>query len=166
MPETTADLKNCCIRLNHIPYGFFEKELFGYFSQFGRVVRVRVPKSKRGLFKNKAYILFDDKEVARLASEAMDNYLMYDKRVRCSVIKDRVPNVIKSGPTFAYHEGFEKNRKHEALHNARERTNDETKLENIKIAISLRSALKKLKEAGYEYEFDFSAKEKKALTQE
>ena len=35
------------LRLSHIPYGFFEKELYGYFSQFGKVLRVRVLRNKK-----------------------------------------------------------------------------------------------------------------------
>lgn len=35
------------IRLSNIPYGFFEKELLGYFSQFGRIKRVRVVRNKK-----------------------------------------------------------------------------------------------------------------------
>ncbi|CAD5224600.1 unnamed protein product [Bursaphelenchus okinawaensis] len=154
--------KGCCIQLLNVPYGFFEKEIHGYFSQFGTVVRVRVPKSKKGGFKGKAFVLFDDKEVARLASEAMHNYLMFDKVVKCSVLKD-IPAVIKSGPLFAHNDEPLKNRRREARHLARVRTDDEVKLEKIRIAKSLRAQLKKLKDKGFEYEFDYSAKEKAAF---
>lgn len=44
--KSANKLKGCILKLEHVPYGFFEKELFGYFSQFGHVVRVRVPRSK------------------------------------------------------------------------------------------------------------------------
>lgn len=121
--STEDKLKGCVIRLTHIPYGFFDKELLGYFSQFGRVVRARVPKSKtvffftfywflgklilekikyffQGRFLNKAYVAFDDPTVARLAAETMENYLMFDKRVRCKVLNG-VPKVLRSGPVIA-----------------------------------------------------------------
>ena len=39
--------KSSVLRLSPIPYGFFEKELHGYFSQFGKVLRVRVLRNKK-----------------------------------------------------------------------------------------------------------------------
>ncbi|VDD91445.1 unnamed protein product [Enterobius vermicularis] len=38
---------SCCVKLNRIPYGFFEEELAKYFEQFGIVVRVRVARNKK-----------------------------------------------------------------------------------------------------------------------
>lgn len=35
------------IVIKHIPFGFFEKELLKYFSQFGAVQRVRIPRNKK-----------------------------------------------------------------------------------------------------------------------
>ena len=34
------------IKLDHVPYGFFESQMCQYFSQFGRVRRVRRPYTK------------------------------------------------------------------------------------------------------------------------
>lgn len=42
-----GDLTSSVIRLSHIPYGFFERELRGYFAQFGKVRRVRVLRNKK-----------------------------------------------------------------------------------------------------------------------
>lgn len=39
--------KSAVLRLSHIPFGFFEKELDAYFKQFGNVVRVRVLRNKK-----------------------------------------------------------------------------------------------------------------------
>lgn len=41
------EMLSSVIRLSHIPYGFFERELKGYFSQFGKLRRVRVLRSKK-----------------------------------------------------------------------------------------------------------------------
>ena len=35
------------VYLGRIPYGFFEKELRGYFSQFGKVTRLRLSRNKK-----------------------------------------------------------------------------------------------------------------------
>ena len=35
------------IYLGHIPYGFFEEQMQGYFSQFGTVTRLRLSRSPK-----------------------------------------------------------------------------------------------------------------------
>lgn len=74
------------IRLSGLPYGFFERELFSYFSQFGLVTRLKLVRSKKtGGSRGYAYVEFEDEDVARIASETMNGYLMFR-----SLIKSRV----------------------------------------------------------------------------
>ncbi|CAF1087110.1 unnamed protein product [Adineta ricciae] len=74
------------IRLSGLPYGFFERELYSYFSQFGDVTRLKLVRSKKtGGSRGYAYIEFEDEDVARIASETMNGYLMFR-----SLIKSRV----------------------------------------------------------------------------
>lgn len=35
------------VKLQRIPFGFFERELLGYFRQFGTVLRIRVARSRK-----------------------------------------------------------------------------------------------------------------------
>lgn len=35
------------VKIKRIPFGFFEKELLGYFRQFGNVLRIRVARNRR-----------------------------------------------------------------------------------------------------------------------
>lgn len=64
--------------LGHIPHGFYEKEMRGYFSQFGEVLRVRLSRSKKtARSRGYAFLEFADKDVAEIAAEAMDGYLMH-----------------------------------------------------------------------------------------
>ncbi|KAM3723528.1 MKI67 FHA domain-interacting nucleolar phosphoprotein-like [Dirofilaria immitis] len=88
------------IIIKHIPFGFFEKELLKYFSQFGTVRRVRVARNKKtGNHKGWAFVLFTDNEVAQLAAEAMDGYLMFEKRLECKVVKNEdFPACLRRGP--------------------------------------------------------------------
>jgi nucleolar protein 15 len=37
------------VYLSHIPKGFYEEEMYSYFSQFGRVTRLNLVKSKKVL---------------------------------------------------------------------------------------------------------------------
>ena len=47
IPDEVSEKNSAVIRLEHIPYGFFERELKGYFSQFGKIRRVRVLRNKK-----------------------------------------------------------------------------------------------------------------------
>ena len=73
--------------IGHLPHGFYEKEIRSYFSQFGRVVKLRLARSvKTGNCKGYGFIEFESKEVAEIAAETMNNYLMFNKILKCHVI--------------------------------------------------------------------------------
>jgi len=75
------------VKLSRIPFGFFEKEMWKYFSQFGRVQRLKLFRSKKtGNSKGFAYIQFAHESVAKIVSETMNNYLMFDKLLKCQLI--------------------------------------------------------------------------------
>lgn len=58
-----------------------------YFSQFGDVTRIRVARSeKTGRSKGHAFVEFRIPEVAQIAAETMDNYLMYKKMLKTAYI--------------------------------------------------------------------------------
>lgn len=69
--------------IKNLPKGFFEDQLKKYFTQYGRVTRLRVARSERtGGSKGYAYVEFKYPEVAKVAAEAMDNYLMFRQRLK------------------------------------------------------------------------------------
>ena len=71
-----------------------------YFAQFGRVLKVRIMRSRRtGGNQPVAYIVFDDQHVAKIAAESMNNYLMFDKLVRCALVPfEKAPaSIMKNG---------------------------------------------------------------------
>uniref|UniRef100_A0A914V4U1 RRM domain-containing protein n=2 Tax=Plectus sambesii TaxID=2011161 RepID=A0A914V4U1_9BILA len=112
---TPAPTPSAAIMLNHIPEGFFERAMYDYFTQFGTVRRVRVARSKKtGNFKGYAFVLFTDVDVAQIAAEAMDGYLMFEKRMTCKrLMNDQIPNCLKHGPAVLQqlpksHDGAEK----------------------------------------------------------
>ena len=75
------------VYIGHLPHGFFEEEIKGYFAQFGKVMRVRVARSKKtGNYRGYGFIEFADKDVAQIAAETMNNYLMFNKILKCHVI--------------------------------------------------------------------------------
>lgn len=65
-----------------MPHGFYENELKGYFQQFGKVTNVLVARSNRtGNSKGFAFVEFLHPDVAKIAAETMNNYLMFKKRI-------------------------------------------------------------------------------------
>lgn len=75
------------IYLGHIPHGFYEKEMRGYFSQFGEVTRLRLSRSKKtARSRGFAFIEFADQEVATIAAESMDGYLMHGQALVAKVV--------------------------------------------------------------------------------
>lgn len=69
--------------IKNLPKGFLEKELRKYFRQYGRITRLRLARSERtGGTKGHAFIEFKYPEVAKVAAEAMNDYLMYRQRLK------------------------------------------------------------------------------------
>lgn len=59
----------------------------GYFSQFGRVSKVRVSRSKRTTAsRGYAFLQFHHPEVAEIAAEAMNGYMMFGQKLQCQVV--------------------------------------------------------------------------------
>ncbi|OAD55832.1 MKI67 FHA domain-interacting nucleolar phosphoprotein-like [Eufriesea mexicana] len=75
------------VYLGHIPHGFFEEQMTDYFKQFGEVTRVRVVRSKNsGRSRGYGYVEFMYPEVARVAAETMNNYLMCGRLLKATYI--------------------------------------------------------------------------------
>ena len=73
--------------VGHVPHGFYEVQMEGFFGQFGEVLNVRLSRSKRtGGSKGYAFVEFEDPQVAKIAASAMDRYLMHGKQLKCHVV--------------------------------------------------------------------------------
>jgi len=76
------------IYLGHIPYGFFEEQMNGFFEQFGSIQRLRLSRSKKtGRSRGYAFIQFESAEVAEIVQKTMHNYILCDKLLVCEVVK-------------------------------------------------------------------------------
>jgi len=72
------------VYLGHIPNGFFEPQMLKYFSQFGKVSRMRLSRSKKtGGSKGYAFIEFQDESVAKIVAQTMNKYLLFEKTLVC-----------------------------------------------------------------------------------
>lgn len=71
--------------VGHIPFGFFEKQMRSFFSQFGAVTRLRLSRNKKtGRPKNYAFVEFLYEDVAKIVAETMDKYLMSGRMLKCT----------------------------------------------------------------------------------
>jgi len=86
-PQKPKGPERGVVIVKHLPHGFFEQQLRQYFRQFGRVLRVRSARSLRtGNSKGYAFVEFEYPEVAKVAADTMDNYLMFQKVVKATYI--------------------------------------------------------------------------------
>ena len=73
--------------LGHIPQGFCEEQMRGFFSQFGGVSRVRLARNKRtGRSKHYAFVEFKEREVCEIVARAMDGYLLFSRVLVAKVV--------------------------------------------------------------------------------
>ncbi|KAJ6224848.1 hypothetical protein RDWZM_003393 [Blomia tropicalis] len=96
---------------------FYEKQMMGYFSQFGRVTRLKIARSaKTGNPKGYGFIEFEFEDVAKIAAETMNNYLMFDHIVKCNLLpKEKVPKNLFRNWNRPYHSTVVS---HKTLHNS------------------------------------------------
>lgn len=81
--------KRGVIYIGRLPNGFEEKELRKYFEQFGEITRLRLSRNKKtGKSKHYAFIEFKESEVAKIAAETMDNYLLMGHLLKVSVLNN------------------------------------------------------------------------------
>ncbi|XP_026150454.1 MKI67 FHA domain-interacting nucleolar phosphoprotein [Mastacembelus armatus] len=86
-PSTGTRLTPGVVYVGHLPLGLFEPQLKSYFEQFGKVLRLRLSRSKKtGGSKGYAFVEFDCDEVAKIVAETMNNYLMGERLIKCHVI--------------------------------------------------------------------------------
>uniref|UniRef100_A0A1B6CS60 RRM domain-containing protein n=1 Tax=Clastoptera arizonana TaxID=38151 RepID=A0A1B6CS60_9HEMI len=85
------------VYIQNIPHGFYETELQGFFGQFGKVTAVNLPRNKNDKSKGFAFVEFSVPEVAKIAAEAMHNYLMHNRLIKTKYIppEEQKPYIFK-----------------------------------------------------------------------
>lgn len=83
--------------MKNLPHGFFEDQLRGFFTQFGTITRLRLGRSKNTLrSRGYAFIEFRYPEVAEIATEAINNYIMFKRIIKAKYI----------APSLIHHDYF------------------------------------------------------------
>lgn len=82
-----ATIKPGVVYVGHVPQALAEPQLRAYFSQFGKVTRLRISRSKKtGRSKGYAFVEFDCDEVAKIVAETMNNYLIGERLIKCHLV--------------------------------------------------------------------------------
>ncbi|XP_047157192.1 uncharacterized RNA-binding protein C1827.05c-like isoform X2 [Vigna umbellata] len=82
-PENTSTV----LYVSRIPHGFYEKEMEGYFGQFGTIKRLRIARNKKtGKSRHFGYIEFESPEVAKIVADTMHNYLLFEHLLQVHVV--------------------------------------------------------------------------------
>ena len=90
--------KSGVIYIGRLPSGFQESVLKTYFSQFGDVINVKLARNKKtGNTKHYGFIEFDSIEVAKVAAETMNNYLLFGHLIKCEVVENPHEDTFKHG---------------------------------------------------------------------
>eukprot|EP00768_Dysnectes_brevis_P004356 gnl/Dysnectes_brevis/312_a346_7160.p1 GENE.gnl/Dysnectes_brevis/312_a346_7160~~gnl/Dysnectes_brevis/312_a346_7160.p1 ORF type:complete len:195 (-),score=14.21 gnl/Dysnectes_brevis/312_a346_7160:39-584(-) len=71
------------VYVGHIPHGFYEHQMRGFFSQFGKIVNLRISRNKKtGKSKHYAFIEFESYKIAAKVASDMHGYLMFSHVLR------------------------------------------------------------------------------------
>lgn len=83
----TARVETGVMYVGHLPSQFQEPQLRRYFEQFGKILRMRLSRSKKsGKSKGYAFLEFEDSKDARIASKTMDKYLFHERLLQCKMM--------------------------------------------------------------------------------
>ncbi|KAM1436773.1 hypothetical protein ACFX2I_044549 [Malus domestica] len=73
--------------IGRIPHGFYEKEMEGFFGQFGSIKKLRIARNKKtGKSKHFGFIEFEDPQVAKVVADTMHNYLLFEHVLQVHLI--------------------------------------------------------------------------------
>jgi len=93
---TEVDIRGV-VYVGHLPYGLEEDGLRGYFSQYGEILNLSLARShKSARSMGYAFIEFKNREVAKIAAENMNGYMLYGKKLDCRLIEDDPNLKVKS----------------------------------------------------------------------
>lgn len=150
-PKKGESLNPGVIYVGHLPNGLFEPQLRHYFGQFGTVQRLRLSRSKKtGGSKGYAFVEFECDEVAKIVAETMNNYLMGERLIKCSLVP---PERVHSRLFVGSQKMFKKPSFPAVKRYNKKRTPEETKRMTGKLLQKEAKLRKKLAEKGINYDF-------------
>ncbi|KAI1083917.1 hypothetical protein F5B20DRAFT_357887 [Whalleya microplaca] len=75
------------VYIGRIPHGFYEHQMNSYFSQFGKINKLRISRNKKtGASKHFAFIEFAEAPVAEIVTKTMDNYVLFGHLLKVKLV--------------------------------------------------------------------------------
>ncbi len=142
------------VYLGHIPHGFYEDQMRGFFSQFGEIKRLRLSRSKKtGRSRGYAFVEFQSPEIATIVAETMDGYFLADSYLVCNVLpRAQVHDKLFDGADRAFRKVPWRTI---AKQQANKGRTEEQKVKHARKLLGKAEAKKaKLAAAGIDYDFD------------
>eukprot|EP00897_Mesotaenium_endlicherianum_P004803 jgi/Mesen1/4350/ME000022S03635 len=150
-----ADVKKPnVVYVGHIPHGFYEDQMAGFFGQFGKINRLRVSRNKKtGKAKHYAFIEFESPEVAAIVADCMHNYLLFSCVLQVKLVpNEKIHPLLWQGANKKFRKvGWQKIARDR--HN-KERTQEEQEKVMTRLLRSEKQRRAKLQAAGIEYDFE------------
>ena len=139
------------VYIGHLPKGFEEGELRKFFEQFGSISKLRVSRSKKtGRTRGYAFLEFAKKDVAEIAVNTMDGYMLFHKKIECHLMDRAHKDTFKNGNrewNFVPTQVIFRNKKNKEK-------SDEEKAERVKGLLGKEKEKRiRLKELGIDYEY-------------
>lgn len=159
-----VEMKSNCgvVVVSRIPYGFFEEQMRGFFSQFGTITRLRISRNRKtGKSRHFGFIEFESREVAAIVADTMNNYMMFGRTLECKYLPpsqvhpDTFRNADRKFKVVPW------TRINRDRHNAT-KTEQQIKTINDRLVKREDKLRKKLSDLGYDY--DFSGYANKQIT--
>jgi len=73
--------------IGHIPHGFYEDQMEGFFKQFGTIKRLRIARNRKtGKSKHYGFIEFENPEVAKVVTDEINGYLLFEHNLQLQLI--------------------------------------------------------------------------------
>ncbi|ENN72963.1 hypothetical protein HUJ04_004016 [Dendroctonus ponderosae] len=149
--QQKAEEQRGLVYIGHIPHGFYEEEMKKYFKQFGKVTNVKVCRSRiTGNSKGFGYIEFKDAEVAQIAADTMNNYLMFKKRIVTEYVPyEKRPKGLFHGKSSTKEYTSVRTRRGKQKFSRNKQLDEETALKKTKASVKkFESKVKKLASLG------------------
>lgn len=142
------------VYIGRIPHGFYEEEMTGYFSQFGEIKNLRISRNPRtGRSRHYGFIEFEHHQVAKIVADTMNNYLMFDKLLKCVMLpEDKVhPSLfaIKKKAKYVRDKNLQE---HKLVHD-RQRTQEEVQTQVDRMVEKENKKRAKMADLGIDYDF-------------
>lgn len=156
--------KRSVIKLQNMPTGLEERQMFVFFKQFGTVTRCCLKRHRYGRSLRYGYVEFAHPEIAKIVENTLDCTSMYGEMIICK----EIPAEKVNGSQFFKQTTIEQARLHKKLDNDKVRWQNAATITNLefqfdewhKTLIEDEKMIKRqLKGLGIEYEFDGFGKE-------